>query len=238
MCIGSLFMACSEDNHIAIPKNLQEYIDLNSERTLDEVIACAASGKENTNLTSIFYYPIEGATNIRYYELSDVNADEQNLTLYKRKTLSKETVFGGKLERFVRLDTSESWCIITYLTDGKLHKSNPIRLKNQTKPTEWKNEVSIDFTTSLMPNFSWNDGAIEENVIYFQVISNTDNSFISGTYTVAKEFQYYNTSNVVLHINISTPAELILDTDYNFTLMGVSEDNWVNLVIEKTFTAI
>jgi hypothetical protein len=64
-----------------------------------------------------------------------------------------------------------------------------------------------------------------------------DGDFISGTYTYDNYFEYNITSNVVLNINTIMPENLVLDTTYNFTLMAVSEDNWVNLVIQKSFVA-
>ena len=50
-------------------------------------------------------------------------------------------------------------------------------------------------------------------------------------------FQFYEVSNVVLDINTTTPEDLVLETEYNFTMMGVSEDNWVNLFIQESFIA-
>ena len=89
-----------------------------------------------------------------------------------------------------------------------------------------------------MPRFTWVDSAVAENVIYFQVISDVANNLLSGTYTIEKTFQYYNTSNVTLNITRELPpAELEVGKNYNFTMMGVSTDNWVNLVIQKPFTA-
>ena len=89
----------------------------------------------------------------------------------------------------------------------------------------------------MTPRFSWEDGIIDESVIYFQIISDEANNFISGTYTFEKEFTFYDLSNVVLNITdtTSTPT-LEPNQDYKFTMMGVSEDNWVNLFIEKEFT--
>ncbi|MEE9407917.1 MAG: hypothetical protein V3V28_07570 [Polaribacter sp.] len=236
-----LFNSCAEDNDISIPRNLQEYLDTNTNRDLDEVIACAASVFESTDISYVFYYPIEGATEIRYYETADTTVDENDFSNYRRKNLSTDAVFGGKLKRFVRTNTEETWGIVTYLTDGKLHKSNPIKIKIKTKPTEWTNSVSIEYPETIKPKFTWTDGQIAENEIYFQVISDEKNTegeaaFISGTFTKEKTFQYYDTSNVVLDINEGeTPADLLVDEEYLFTMMGVSEDNWVNLVIQKSF---
>jgi hypothetical protein len=232
-----VFISCSEDNDITTPRNLQEYLDANSSRELDNVIACAANADGNLSLSYIFYYPEEGATDVRYYESENETVDENDFTNYRREILSETEVFGGKLSRFSRSNSEESWCIVTYLTNGKIHKSNPIRLKNATNPTSWETEVTIDDSEALMPKFTWSDFGITDNEIYFQVISDSDDDFISGTYTNDNYFQYYKTDNVVLDINTSTPSSLVLDEQYNFTLMAVSEDNWVNLVIQSTFTA-
>ena len=234
--LGIIF-SCSEDNDITTPRNLQEYIDANSNREIDNVIACAANADGNSSLSYIFYYPIEGATDIRYYEADGLNIDKNDFSNYKKEVLTSTDLFGGKLQRFSRTNSEESWCIVTYLTDGKLHKSNPIRLKNATNLTTWTDEVTIENPSTLEPKFTWSDFGITDNAIYFQVISDADNAFISGTYTYDNYFQFYNTNNVVLNITTETPQNLVLDSSYNFTLMAVSEDNWVNLVIQKSFVA-
>ena len=228
--------SCSSDDFKST-QNLQAYINNNSQLKLDEVIACAASDTDNSDVSYIFYYPVPGATDIQYFETINTAVDKNDYALYKPVVYNKEPVFNGYLERFVRNDNKEVWCIVTYLTEGKLHKSNPIRLKHQTKPTEWVNNVTIDFTTTKMPKFGWSDGSIAENTIYFQVVTNQTNDLLSATYTYEKWFQYYNLNNVVLNVTRNTPPDLTIDNTYNFTLMGVSEDNWVNLVIQKIFVA-
>ena len=86
-----------------------------------------------------------------------------------------------------------------------------------------------------MPNFSWEDGSYSDTKIYFQVVSDDENNLISGTYTFESMFQFYDLENVVLNITKGTPDMLERSADYNFTLMGVSEDNWVNLFSQKSF---
>ena len=89
----------------------------------------------------------------------------------------------------------------------------------------------------MNPTFKWVDGSIKENVIYFQVISDEANNLISGTYTYEKEFTFYDLSNVVFNItDPNTNPELQPNSDYKITLMGVSEDNWVNLYMEEEFS--
>ncbi len=229
-------VSCTEKEEIKIYTNLQEYINLHKNLILDEVIACAASDSNETTTSFIFYYPIEGATDILYFETENTNVDPSNFNLYKRVNLVSEPVFNGYLERFVRIKSPEVWCLVTYKTNGKLHKSNPIRLKQLSKPTEWTSNVSIDLSNSIMPKFSWTDGNIKENSIYFQVISNEQNDLISGTYTYETQFQFYNLENVVLNITKNKTPNLQSKQNYNFTLMGVSKDNWVNLVVQKSFS--
>jgi len=40
---------------------------------------------------------------------------------------------------------------------------------------------------------------------------------------------------VVLNVTRETPPDLILDQSYGFTLMGVSDDNWVNTFVQTEF---
>lgn len=230
-------ISCTKDNLTFDSNNLQEYINQNSPQNLGEVIACAASDKINTNTTYIFYYPVTGATNVKYFETIDTAANPNNFNNYTLKELNKEPVFNGKLSRFVKESNQEVWCVVTFIFEGKLNKSNPIRIKNTSKPSEWTSDVSIDFSEQLKPKFFWQDGRINENVIYFEVITDNQNDFLSGTYTKDKWFQYKNMSNVVLEINTNEPVNLATNNTYNFTMMGVSEDNWVNLVLEKQFIA-
>lgn len=230
-----LFFACSEDNDITTPRNLQEYVNTLSNKDFGEVIACAASS--GTSLTYVFYYPEEGASDIRYYEADSLNVDQNDFSNYRRQELTVTDVFDGKLQRFSRDSETENWCLVTYMLDGVFHKSNPIRIKIETNPTGWTDEATIEYPEMLTPKFTWSDFGITDNAIYFQVISDAEeDTFVSGTYTYDNFFQFYDTSNVVLDINEGeTPDDLVEDTEYLFTMMGVSEDNWVNLVIQKNF---
>lgn len=69
------------------------------------------------------------------------------------------------------------------------------------------------------------------------MVSDAAGNLISGTYTEQKHFQFYNLSNVVMNIHdVRPPPTLQTNATYTFTLMGVSEDNWVNLMAMKPFT--
>ena len=161
--------ACSSEEPTI--NTLQDLIQANSHLQQDEVIACAASKKDNNQITYIFYYPIPMATNIQYFETENTQVDKNNFSLYKPVDLPKEDVFNGYLGRFVRDNNKEVWCLVTYTSNGKFHKSNPILLKHQNKPTEWTDKLNISSNKSLSPKFCWKDGNIKENTIYFQVLS-------------------------------------------------------------------
>ncbi len=230
--LGIFFISCSED----LEQSLETLQSTLEEKTVvvDNVIACAASAKE-TSLVSVFLYPRSGATNIECYATITETDDKNNYENYIKVDADLKDVFNGYLMKFDINFDSEKWVIVSFIEDGKTHLSNPIRLKQYSKPTEYAvDNITID-TTSAMPTFEWENGTYLDTKIYFQVLSDADNNLISGTYTFDKNFQFYNLDNVVLNITKNNPPELAADTNYIFTLMGVSEDNWVNLFSEKPF---
>ncbi|MBU2948730.1 hypothetical protein [Zobellia uliginosa] len=202
---------------------------------LDNVIACAASN-QNDDLVSVFFYPRTGATNIRYYETEDLNVSKNDFDEYYRLEIPSFNVFNGYLKKFEVAVSEEKWVIVTFQEGGETHVSNPIRLKHFTKPTQYASQnIKIDSIETGMPIFSWEDGEYTDSEIYFQVVSDASDNLLSGTYTYENSFQYYNLDNVVLNITTENPLTLKSESTYNFTLMAVSEDNWVNLISEKEF---
>jgi len=236
-----LSLSCGQEEEIdeSILANFME-ANLNLER--DEVIGCAGGrlegllGSENEP-TDVIFYPIEGATDFRYFEAPG-DIDPRDYTAYVRKELDVDPLFNGYLMKFNNSTfQGERFGLVTYRTPGKLHMSNPIRLKINTKPTEVNPGLLTVSDNGVNPTFTWEDGLIDESVIYFHVVSDLDDNLISGTYTFEREFTFYELDNVVLNITdpLSNPA-LEPDEEYNFTMMSVSEDNWVNLLIKSRFT--
>ena len=127
--------------------------------------------------------------------------------------------------------------MVTYLADGKLHISRAIKTKNLTRTTVWSTDIDPTYPEVLKPVFTWSDTSFAESEQYFQVFTQNDDVFLSGTFTTETKFQYYNESNVVRKIHLDTPPSLVIDDTYKFYLYGLSADNWVNLVIQKSFTA-
>lgn len=235
-----IMIACQNEDG-DLDQGLDDYLQENSELELAELIACAAGRSNglsgNANFpTDVFFYPIAGATDFRYYESIDTD-NPLDYSKYRPVILDDEPVFNGYLWKFNR-DPYEAdrYGIVTYHTDGKIHICDPIRLKTYDKPTEVNPDLVVIRSNGVNPTFTWTDGELQENVIYFQVISDSEGNLISGTYTFDKEFQFYDLQNVVLNITDpeSSPA-LELNTEYQFTMMGVSEDNWVNLLIDVSF---
>ncbi len=238
--LGILCLSC-QDSVMVDDDTLSNYLQANSALSLDEVVACAG-GNEDGLLGSVsqpidvFFYPVSGATEFRYFEYNGTAAP-QDFSNYVAKDLSSEPIFNGYLRKFNNGPINDDrYGIVTFKTSTKLHVSNPIRLKTNTKPTEENSTLITVNQNGVNPSFEWEDGLIDENAIYFHVISDSNNEFISGTYTVDKQFSFYDLSNVVFNITDTTsiPA-LEPNRDYKFTLMAVSEDNWINLYAEKLF---
>ncbi|MFL3660527.1 MAG: hypothetical protein ACI6PN_02130 [Polaribacter sp.] len=232
-----LLGACSQDTDLTIARNLQEYISENTTVAEGAVLAWAANKKENTDLTYIYYAPEIGASDFRYYELKDASLAMDVFLNYERKSLENSVVFDKKLNRFSRSGSSENWCLVTYKKEGGLQISAPIKLNNKTKTTVYSNAVSIAYKTTVEPNFTWEDAAIDDNMFYFQTISDASSTMLSGTFTRDTFFQYYDTSNVLVSPNLNTeaPKALVADDIYNFMMMGIGPDNWVNMIVEEQF---
>ena len=235
-----VFISCNSEGTDSLVENnfpensLAALIGTNNPE-IDNVIACAAGSEDNPDEIIAFVYPRPGVNDIRFFETENAQVDKNDFAQYQQINLPEEDFFNGYLRMFKRITPVEKWVILTFFDNGVLNISNPIRLKHKSTLTEYTNNVSIDNTNRGMPVFEWQDGAVDENAIYFQVISDERDELLSGTYTFESVFQYYILDNVVLNITEETPPILIPNAPYHLTLMGVSEDNWVNLFIQERF---
>lgn len=248
----SLALACSAglfSLHAAEPLRLSQVMA--AHRNYDakqKVIACAAGGpevamKEPAWPITIYFYPPPGANHFRFFQTDSAAVKPGDFEKYHEravdgKSLALEPLFNGYLRRF-RLGAlpGEIWGVVTYELNGAFVLSNPIRFKQDTKPTQMGNDLVSVTARGTTPKFQWDDGRVKENAIYFQVVSNAKGDLVSGTYTEQRQFQFYDLGNVVMNIHDVTPhPKLEPRTDYTFTLMAVSQDNWVNFVAMKPFT--
>ncbi len=201
---------------------------------LEGVIACA-SGSVIDDEVIVYLYPRPGVTNIRYFETPSITVDPTAYENYTEVAVSLEEYFNGYLSFIKQLSPEEKWVIVTFEEEDVLQVSNPIRLKHKTQNTLFRTNVHAN-TSSDMPLFSWGNIANPNDVIYFQVVSDVNNNLLSGTYTQDAMFQYYKTNNVVLNITRDVPPNLETGSSYEFTMLGVSEDNWVNVLANRPFT--
>ena len=216
-------------------ENLQELMQHHNYNEADEVIACAGNNRDSDSV-SVFFYPEEGAANFRYFEAS-VDLDGNVYSNYNEIDLHHELLLNRYLMAFRRGGDTEAWGIVTFMLNGKLHASNPIRFKQLHKKTEYNDSLlTIDFTNATSPKFVWEDGQIKENEIFYEIVMDKNQEVLSATYTYDKEYRYYDVSNVVLNLtNPSPPKEIENGEEYMVAIMGVSIDNWINLFIEKPF---
>lgn len=235
--IALLIVACSSDdsNSLDAIVTLADLIDQN-DIEIGSVIACA-SGSENPNEIIAYVYPRPEATDLRYFETSNATVDKDDYNEYLPIDVPIEDFFNGYLKTFTRQTIEEKWVIISFRESGILHLSNPIRLKHQAANTVFTDQITVDQSELGMPLFTWDNLSNEDNAIYFQVVSDQTDELLSGTYTFEEQFQYYQLDNVVLNITEETPPDIIPETNYGFTLMGVSEDNWVNVLAQRSFVA-
>lgn len=226
-----LLSACSKDREEE--SSLAAYLSTR-EVVQDNVIACAASAEFGATV-SVFLYPRPGALNIRYFEALSGTVEKDDFEGYVEVKADLLDVFNGYLKKFDVRIPEEKWVIVSFEENDKVHISNPIRIKHLSKPTAYlPNNLHIQDNT-IHPLITWEDGPYTDTRIYFQVISDADNNLISGTYTFDTFFKFYDLGNVVLNITQGVPEELQQGATYGCTLMGVSEDNWVNLIAEKRF---
>lgn len=244
LLVSIVLLSCSKDNEVIYPEGtLGRYIaDLDLPVQRDSLIACAASGQDgvlqnNSNSEiSVFFYPPTGANEFRYYELNEISQSLE-LNAFTRQELNIESVLNGYLRRFVA-DISDKWCLVTFIKNDKLFISDPIRIKGNSQSTNYNPDGTvISNASTLTPSFSWNTSITGIDKIYFQIIADATGNLVSGTYTEDRNFTFYDLSNVILNIRDINPAPMLaLNQPYKFVLMSVSDDNWVNTVIDKDFT--
>ncbi len=220
-------MSCSSEKPGVL--SLSNYIQ---DKTIEmgAVIACASNNIADTNILEIYFYPENGSENYKLFQTLSSSLDPNDFSNYEEFVSNDLPFFNGYLRRFEESFSTEKWFIVSFELGGEIKLSNPIRAKHLTQPTLYTNQIDINQNETQMPIFSWDINSEDNNAIFFQVLSTVDDNLLSGTYTFENQFQYYNTSNVVLNITDGVPPSLMIDEEYKFTVMDVSLDNWVNTI--------
>ena len=222
-------------------EKLSDYLD--SKPVSEEWLIACAAGDENgwddngEFATAVFFYPVQGATNKRYFETKNLKQDKNDFSNYKEiENIDYQDVFNGYLNNHLVKSKKEKWGIMTYEVNDSIRVSDPMKIQPQSRITEKTESLVSIVENGITPSFSWEDGTHDENVIYFQVVSDENGDLISGTYTTEKNWSFYDLSNVVINIKPFPTPTIEADRTYDFTLMSVSDDNWVNVAVTKSFS--
>lgn len=226
-------MGCKSEDDPNNTTNLSQVLSTTNFE-VGAVIACAASDADNADQANVYFFPEEGATNFRLYETTSAEVNPNDFSNYTEVFLEDTPFFNGFLREYAILLDEEKWVVVTFQLNNEIKVSNPIRTKQISKPSNFAQEIAVNQSVSLMPQFLWTNNEFGDNAIYFQIVSDVSQNVFSATYTFESNFQYYNTSNVVLNVTKGIPPELESGLTYNFTLMDVSEDNWVNAITLNT----
>lgn len=228
-----ILASCSKENtSTLLDDSLSNYIQ-NRTIEMGAVIACAGNNNIVTNLLEIYFYPESGSENYKLFQTNSDDLDPNDFSNYQQTVSADLPFFNGYLRKFEESSSVEKWLIVSFEMDGEIKLSNPIRTKHLTQPTFFTDEIDVNQEDSQMPIFSWEVNSEPNNAIFFQVVSTVNDDLLSGTYTFENQFQYYNTSNVVLNITNGIPPNLIVGQEYKFIVMDVSVDNWVNTIYIK-----
>ncbi|MEN1785936.1 MAG: hypothetical protein AAGF77_12455, partial [Bacteroidota bacterium] len=98
-----LIAACNKDSDLQ-ENILADYLELNNALESADLVACAG-GSENGLLgpasqpTDVFFYPVKGATDFRYFEADNI-ADSADFSKYIARDLDDEPIFNGYLWKF------------------------------------------------------------------------------------------------------------------------------------------
>lgn len=220
--------------------DLEEFVDSNAGLTEDFLIACAAGNLtefmgNTSNPIAVFYYNVDGAATAELYIKSGDGAKE-DYSQYSKVNEPSESLFNGRMGKFsLPASYDGEWVIVTYTAGNTYHISDPIIIRAASNPTADISSHIIQTGDSLLPHFDWTSETTAGNVIYFSLISNSQDDFVSGTYTTDKTWQFYDLSNVVLNVTPTSNPILSASENYSYTHMGVDEDNWVRSMGSLTF---
>ncbi|APY11384.1 hypothetical protein BWZ22_09065 [Seonamhaeicola sp. S2-3] len=233
-----LFMvSCYSDDNVPLVADEEAILSTfiaNKKFIKDNVIACAASDEVSAGLINVYFYPEAGAKDFKLYQ-SD-GTDGNDFSKYQFVKAVAQPFIDGTLQQF-KVRSKVNWFVVVYMVDDTVKISTPIRSKVFSQPTVWNNAVTINQEQMEMPQFNWPIADESLNAIFFQVVTTQNSEFLSGTYTHENKFQYYKLNNVVLNVTNGTPPNLVSNNTYNFIVMDVSLDNWVNTVSSSSFVA-
>ncbi|MFK7786547.1 MAG: hypothetical protein AB8B56_15610 [Crocinitomicaceae bacterium] len=221
---------------------LKAYMDSKAYLPTGNVIAFAGGNPSSfmgdaDNPISVFFYAEEGASNFQYFETNSINVDPNDYNQYFPKDYDMTVLYKGFMRKFDHPSiANERWGIVTYETDGTVHVCDPIRIKAVVAPTEDVSPGVTIIESGVNPEFDWFFVNEPQSETYLSIVSDMENNLVSAVYTNDKFWTFYSISNVVLNLTPGSEApSLIPDSEYNYTMFGISEDNWVHTITLRSF---
>jgi len=213
----------------------------------DSLIACAFSGNHaflpqglGADVRILSYSYFEEGEFLYFHSTDRVSASGDFNHYTYRRPLGSRSVADGFFEVLPMVQPAagafERMIVVRVIGD-KAYLSNTIFIKGVDELTAaFPNALATENLGQGSQRFIWPEDP-GDNVIYFQLLTDGTDRVVSATYTVAPEFTYYQTDNVVLNVSPGTPPASLSATDgpYRMTVMGVGANNWVNFIRDASF---
>ncbi|MEO1029870.1 MAG: hypothetical protein AAFX55_00615 [Bacteroidota bacterium] len=203
----------------------------------DAIHAFAANDMSNNDHVNIFAVVEDGATDIKFYESDYPNIDAQNFYSYRLMEIQPTVTVDAKVKEFRHTFLRDEWIIMTYKHEGKIKLSSPIRINNLFQQTQYMADIGINQEQSGMPIFDWNVQSYDDNAFFFEIMKGDTSEVLSLTFTNESRFQYFDLANVTLNLSTASPPNLVIGNDYEFMVLDVGLDHWINTVYHYNFIA-
>lgn len=236
--IALSIFSCKKDKDEVAKTALQKYVDENSSLTQVSLDAFGAGNNTefqgNTEFPiAVYFLKVVGSNDIQIFE--SFYADSSNYGRYSRKFQSSESVFNGKMGKFLLTSTNTSkWIIVTYKTTTNLYISTPIRISSFDHPTVDISDSLTITESGITPHFNWTNDDITGCSKYFSAISDGTNNLISAIYTSEKNWTFFDASSVILDFSPTAPS-LSPNMTYTYTHFGIDSHLWARSIGARNF---
>lgn len=227
--IALSIFSCKKDTDEVAKTALQKYVDENSSLTQVSLNAFGAGNNTefqgNTEFPiAIYFQKVVGSMDIQIFE--SFYADSSNYGRYSRKFQSNESIFNGRMGKFLLSSSVASkWIIVAYKTTTQLYVSTPIRISSFDHPSIDMSDSLTITESGITPHFNWTNDNIIGCSKYFSAISDGTNNLISAIYTSQKNWTFFDTSTVILDLSPTTPS-LSPNLTYTYTHFGIDNHLW------------
>ncbi|WP_111682239.1 hypothetical protein [Winogradskyella tangerina] len=231
-CVKNESVPIVFQNNTFLPEDLE-----NNLYQTDAIFTFAGNDLANSDHTNIYAVIEEGASDIKFYETDTPNINEQDLYRYLLMEIQPTLISDAKIKTFRHTFLRDEWIIMTYKIEDKIKLSSPIRINNLFRQTDYIEDIVIDQGMSGSANFEWSVQSAENNAFFFEIMKDQNDAVLSLTFTNDSHFQYFDLTNVTLNLSQNVPPNLVQDENYEFTVLDIGLDNWINTVHSRAFIA-